>query len=150
MERINEKQLTLDKRYIRMAGIWAENSYCTRRQVGALIVKNQRIISDGYNGTPSGFENICEDENNVTKPYVLHAEANAITKIARSNNSSDGATLYVTAAPCMECSKLIIQAGIVRVVYRDAYRLTDGIELLQRAGVIVEQIDASQLEEADK
>ena len=115
MERINEKQLTLDKRYIRMAGIWAENSYCTRRQVGALIVKNQRIISDGYNGTPSGFENICEDENNVTKPYVLHAEANAITKIARSNNSSDGATLYVTASPCIECAKLIIQSGIKRV-----------------------------------
>ena len=140
METINEKQLTLDKRYIRMASIWAENSYCTRRQVGALIVKNQRIISDGYNGTPSGFENICEDENNVTKPYVLHAEANAITKIARSNNSSDGATLYVTASPCIECAKLIIQAGIKRVVYRDAYRITDGIDLLRRAGIEVEQV----------
>ena len=111
MDTNNEKQLTLDKRYIRMASIWAENSYCTRRKVGALIVKNQRIISDGYNGTPSGFENVCEDNNNVTKPYVLHAEANAITKIARSNNSSDGATLYVTASPCIECAKLIIQAG---------------------------------------
>ena len=141
METNNEKQLTLDRRYIRMATIWAENSYCTRRQVGALIVKNQRIISDGYNGTPAGFENICEDENNVTKPYVLHAEANAITKIARSNNSSEGATLYVTASPCMECAKLIIQAGIKRVVYRDAYRLTDGIDLLKRAGIEVEQVE---------
>ena len=143
------KQIELDRRYLRMAKIWSENSYCSRRQVGALIVKDKMIISDGFNGTPSGFENICEDENGVTKPYVLHAEANAITKMAKSNNSSAGATLYVTAAPCMECSKLIIQAGIVRVVYRDAYRLTDGIELLQRAGVIVEQIDASQLEEVN-
>ena len=138
---MSEKQLTLDKRYIRMAGIWAENSYCNRRKVGALIVKNQMIISDGYNGTPAGFENICEDDNGVTKPYVLHAEANAITKIARSNNSSDGATLYVTASPCIECAKLIIQAGIKRVVYRDSYRLTDGIDLLRRAGVEVEQVD---------
>ena len=137
MERINEKQLTLDKRYIRMAGIWAENSYCTRRQVGALIVKNQRIISDGYNGTPSGFENICEDENNVTKPYVLHAEANAITKVSRTSNSSEGATLYVTASPCIECAKLIIQAGIVRVVYSEEYHVTDGLDLLRRAGVEV-------------
>ena len=140
METNNEKQLTLDRRYIRMATIWAENSYCTRRQVGALIVKNQRIISDGYNGTPAGFENICEDENNVTKPYVLHAEANAITKIARSNNSSEGATLYVTASPCIECAKLIIQAGIKRVVYGEKYRLTDGIDLLERAGVVVEYL----------
>ena len=137
METTNEKQLTLDKRYIRMAGIWAENSYCTRRQVGALIVKNQRIISDGYNGTPSGFENICEDNNNVTKPYVLHAEANAITKIARSNNSSEGATLYVTASPCIECAKLIIQAGIKRVGYSEKYRLEDGLVLLKRAGIEV-------------
>jgi len=117
------KQLELDMRYIRMAKIWAENSYCERRKVGALIVKDKMIISDGYNGTPSGFENICEDENNVTKPYVLHAEANAITKIARSNNSSDGATMYVTDAPCIECAKLIIQAGIKRLVYSKEYRV---------------------------
>jgi dCMP deaminase len=127
------KQEALDKRYIRMASIWAENSYCQRRQVGALIVKDKMIISDGYNGTPSGFENVCEDENNLTKPYVLHAEANAITKIARSNNSSNGATMYVTASPCIECAKLIIQAGIKRVVYSEKYRLEDGIELLKRA-----------------
>lgn len=131
----SKKQEALDKRYIRMAGIWAENSYCKRRKVGALIVKDKMIISDGYNGTPSGFENICEDDNNVTKPYVLHAEANAITKIARSNNSSDGATLYVTASPCIECAKLIIQAGIKRVVYSEKYRLEDGIDLLRRAGI---------------
>ena len=120
-----------------MARIWAENSYCKRRQVGAIIVKDKMIISDGYNGTPSGFENICEDDNGLTKPYVLHAEANAITKIARSGNNSDGATLYVTAAPCIECAKLIIQAGIKRVVYSEEYRLKDGIELLQRAGIEV-------------
>ena len=137
MDTNNEKQLTLDKRYIRMASIWAENSYCTRRQVGALIVKNQRIISDGYNGTPSGFENVCEDENNVTKPYVLHAEANAITKIARSGNSSEGATMYVTASPCIECAKLIIQSGVRRVVYSEKYRLEDGIRLMERAGIEV-------------
>lgn len=124
-------------RYIRMAKIWAENSYCERRKVGALIVKDKMIISDGYNGTPSGFENICEDENNVTKPYVLHAEANAITKIARSNNSSDGATMYVTDAPCIECAKLIIQAGIKRLVYSKEYRVEDGINLLKRAGIEV-------------
>jgi len=128
-----------DHSYLRMAEIWAQNSYCKRRKVGALIVKDKMIISDGYNGTPSGFENICEDENGVTKPYVLHAEANAITKVAKSGNSSAGATLYVTASPCMECSKLIIQSGITRVVYRDAYRLMDGIELLKRAGIEVEQ-----------
>lgn len=131
----SKKQEALDRRYIRMAGIWAENSYCKRRKVGALIVKDKMIISDGYNGTPSGFENVCEDENNVTKPYVLHAEANAITKIARSNNSSDGATLYITASPCIECAKLIIQAGIKRVVYSEKYRLEDGIDLLRRAGI---------------
>lgn len=130
-----------DSSYIQMAAIWAKNSYCKRRQVGALIVKDRMIISDGYNGTPSGFENICEDENGVTKPYVLHAEANAITKVAKSGNSSAGATLYVTAAPCIECSKLIIQAGIKRVVYRDEYRLTDGIDLLRKAGIAVEKID---------
>ena len=129
----------LDRRYLRMAAIWAENSYCRRRQVGALIVKDKMIISDGYNGTPSGFENICE-EDNVTKPYVLHAEANAITKIARSSNNSDGATLYVTDEPCIECAKLIIQAGIRRVVYARAYRLHDGLELLKRAGISVDFI----------
>ena len=137
MEEKDLKQHKLDLRYLRMARIWAENSYCQRRQVGALIVKDKMIISDGYNGTPSGFENVCEDEGNVTKPYVLHAEANAITKIARSSNSSEGATLYVTASPCLECSKLIIQAGIKRVVYSEKYRLEDGIELLQRAGIEV-------------
>lgn len=130
-----EKQELLDKRYLRMSDIWAENSYCVRRKVGAIIVKNGMIISDGFNGTPSGFENVCEDIDGVTKPYVLHAEANAITKVARSNNSSDGATLYVTASPCLECSKLIIQSGIKRVVFHELYRLTDGIDLLTRAGV---------------
>ena len=130
-----------DEKYIAMAGIWAGNSYCKRRQVGALIVKDRMIISDGYNGTPSGFENVCEDENGVTKPYVLHAEANAITKVAKSGNSSDGATLYVTASPRIECSKLIIQAGIKRVVYKDEYRLTDGVDLLRKAGIEVEKVD---------
>lgn len=130
----------VDYRYLRMARIWAENSYCKRRQVGALVVKDKMIISDGYNGTPSGFENICEDESGVTKPYVLHAEANAITKLARSGNNSEGSTLYVTASPCIECAKLIIQAGIRRVVYAEKYRLTDGIDLLTRAGVEVEYI----------
>lgn len=128
----------VDYRYLRMARIWAENSYCRRRQVGALVVKDKMIISDGYNGTPSGFENVCEDEAGVTKPYVLHAEANAITKLARSGNNSDGSTLYVTASPCIECSKLIIQAGIRRVVYAEKYRLMDGIDLLERAGIEVE------------
>ncbi len=132
-----------DKRYLQMAGIWAQNSYCKRRQVGALIVKDKMIISDGYNGTPSGFENQCEDENGVTKVYVLHAEANAITKVAKSGNSSEGSTLYVTASPCVECAKLIIQSGIRRVVFRDAYRITDGIDLLRRAGIEVEQIPIS-------
>ena len=138
------KQETLDRRYLRMAAIWAENSYCKRRKVGAIIVKNQMIISDGYNGTPSGFENICEDENGVTKPYVLHAEANAITKVSRSNNSSDGATLYVTASPCVECAKLIIQAGIRRVVFTELYRMTDGVELLARAGVEIIHLPDSE------
>ncbi|QUB66158.1 deoxycytidylate deaminase [Prevotella melaninogenica] len=128
----------VDYRYLRMARIWAENSYCKRRQVGALVVKDKMIISDGYNGTPSGFENVCEDESGVTKPYVLHAEANAITKLARSGNNSEGSTLYITASPCIECAKLIIQAGIRRVVYAEKYRLTDGIDLLTRAGVEVE------------
>ena len=130
-----------DKSYLEMAEVWSHNSYCKRRRVGALLVKDRMIISDGYNGTPSGFENICEDENGVTKPYVLHAEANAITKVAKSGNSSQGATLYVTASPCVECSKLIIQSGIKRVVYRDEYRLTDGIDLLRRAGIEVERVD---------
>ena len=132
---LSEKQANLDLRYLRMASIWAENSYCNRRKVGCLVVKDKMIISDGYNGTPSGFENVCEDENNVTKPYVLHAEANAITKLARSSNNSDNATLYVTASPCIECAKLIIQAGIKRVVYGEKYRISDGIELLARAGI---------------
>lgn len=128
----------LDMRYLRMAQIWSENSYCSRRKVGALVVKDKMIISDGYNGTPSGFENVCEDENNLTKPYVLHAEANAITKIARSGNNSEGSTLYVTDSPCIECSKLIIQAGIRRVVYGREYRLTDGVDLLKKAGIEIE------------
>ena len=127
----------LDARYLRMANIWAENSYCKRRKVGALVVKDKMIISDGYNGTPSGFENVCEDDNDVTKPYVLHAEANAITKLARSNNNSEGSTLYVTAAPCIECAKLIIQAGIKRMVYGESYRLDEGLKLLERAGIEV-------------
>ena len=129
-----------DHSYLEMAEIWAQNSYCKRRKVGALLVKDRMIISDGYNGTPSGFENICE-EDGVTKPYVLHAEANAITKVAKSGNSSEGATLFVTASPCLECAKLIIQSGIKRVVYRDEYRITDGIDLLRRAGIEVEKLD---------
>lgn len=133
----NNKQRTLDYRYLRMAKIWAENSYCKRRKVGTLVVKDQMIISDGYNGTPSGFDNVCEDSRDLTLPYVLHAEANAITKLARSSNNSDGSTLYVTASPCIECAKLIIQAGIKRVVYAEKYRLEDGVALLQRAGIEV-------------
>ena len=130
-----------DDKYLQMAAVWAKNSYCKRRQVGALLVKDKMIISDGYNGTPSGFENVCEDENGVTKPYVQHAEANAISKVAKSGNSSAGATLYITASPCIECAKLIIQAGITRVVYKDEYRLLDGVELLRRAGIEVEKVD---------
>ena len=130
-----------DERYLEMAAVWARNSYCKRRQVGALLVKDRMIISDGYNGTPSGFENVCEDENGVTKPYVLHAEANAISKVAKSGNSAEGATLYITASPCLECAKLIIQAGIKRVVYSDEYRLTDGVDLLRRAGIEVEKVE---------
>jgi dCMP deaminase len=135
-----DKQQLLDQRYMRMAQIWAENSYCERRRVGALLVKDKMIISDGYNGTPSGFENVCEDENGLTKPYVLHAEANAISKVARSHNSSEDATLYVTASPCVECAKLIIQAGIRRVVFGEHYRLRDGLDLLERAGVEIQYI----------
>ena len=132
---MEEKQLAIDKRYLKMARIWATNSYCIRRQVGALLVKDKMIISDGYNGTPSGFENECEDEHDTTKSYVLHAEANAITKVAKSNNSSEGSTLYITTSPCMECSKLIIQSGIIRVIYQEKYRITDGLDLLERAGI---------------
>ncbi|MBO5538152.1 MAG: dCMP deaminase family protein [Prevotella sp.] len=134
---MTNKQELLDRRYLRMARIWAENSYCKRRQVGALVVKDKMIISDGYNGTPSGFDNVCEDDNNVTHPYVLHAEANAITKLARSSNNSEGSTLYVTSSPCIECAKLIIQSGIKRVVYGEQYRLADGLDLLRRAGIEV-------------
>ena len=134
-----------DKNYLDMAAIWDKNSYCKRRQVGALLVKNRMIISDGFNGTPSGFENQCEDENNTTKPYVLHAEANAITKVAKSGNSSEGATLYITTAPCIECAKLIIQAGIVRVVYAEEYRMSEGIELLKRAGIEVVNFNGDEI-----
>lgn len=141
---MEDKQYVLDCRYLRMARIWAENSYCTRRKVGALVVKDKMIISDGYNGTPSGFENVCEDENGVTKNYVLHAEANAITKLARSSNNSDGATLYVTASPCIECAKLIIQSGIKRVVYGEKYRLTEGLDLLKQAGVEILYINLNE------
>jgi dCMP deaminase len=141
-----EKQKLLDQRYLKMALIWAQNSYCKRRKVGALLVKEKMIISDGYNGTPSGFENVCEDENNQTKPYVLHAEANAITKVAKSGNSSEGATLYVTSSPCLECAKLIIQAGIKRVVFTESYRLDDGINLLKRANIEVKQVELEKIE----
>jgi dCMP deaminase len=141
----NKKQHILDQRYLKMAEIWAQNSYCKRRKVGALLVKDKMIISDGYNGTPSGFENECEDEENKTKTYVLHAEANAITKVAKSGNSSLGATLYVTSSPCIECSKLIIQAGIKRVVFTNNYRLEDGINLLKRANIEVEQIEPGDI-----
>jgi len=139
-----EKKLAIDKRYLKMARIWASNSYCIRKQVGALLVKDKMIISDGYNGTPSGFENECEDDQDTTKSYVLHAEANAITKVAKSNNSSEGSTLYITTSPCMECSKLIIQSGISRVVYQEKYRITDGLELLERA-----KIELVHLQEID-
>src|SRR6056297_307728 len=147
-----EKQIEYDKRYLEMAKIWAKNSYCVRRQVGALIVKGKMIISDGYNGTPSGFENICEDEYNLTKPYVLHAEANAITKVAKSNNSSEDATLYVTTSPCMECSKLIIQSGIKRVVFCDLYSKNEGLELLKRAKVEIVHLpdDEAKINKQDK
>jgi len=141
----NKKQQLLDQRYLKMADIWAQNSYCKRRKVGALLVKDKMIISDGYNGTPSGFENECEDEDNKTKTYVLHAEANAITKVAKSGNSSLGATLYVTSSPCIECSKLIIQAGIKRVVFTENYRLEDGINLLKRANIDVEQVEPGDI-----
>lgn len=139
-----EKQLQFDKHYLEMAQIWAKNSYCVRRKVGALMVKDRMIISDGYNGTPRGFENICELEDGTTKPYVLHAEANAITKVAKSHNSSQGATIYITSSPCVECAKLIIQAGIERVVFQEKYRNLDGVALLRRAGVLVDQIETNE------
>lgn len=139
-----EKQLEIDRRYLRMALIWSENSYCVRRKVGALLVKNQMIISDGYNGTPSGFENVCEDEFGVTKPYVLHAEANAITKVAGSSNDSRGSTIYITSSPCIECAKLIIQSGIRRVVYSESYHTDAGCKLLLRAGIELEYIDINK------
>lgn len=135
------KQLRLDEKYIRMAFIWSENSYAKRRQVGCLIVKDGMIISDGYNGTIHGFPNVCEDETNHTFPYVLHAEANAITKLCKHGNKSEGAIIYVTDEPCLECSKLIIQAGIRRVVYCREYRIHDGIELLNRAGIEVKHLE---------
>ncbi|MDD3688146.1 MAG: dCMP deaminase family protein [Bacteroidales bacterium] len=135
-----EKQRQFDKHYLEMASVWAKNSYCKRRQVGALIVKDKMIISDGFNGTPEGFENDCEDETGLTKSYVLHAEANAITKVAKSGNNSLGATLYVTTSPCIECSKLIIQAGIKRVVFLDKYHNTTGLDLLLRAKIEVVNI----------
>jgi dCMP deaminase len=144
--RNEKKQNLLDQRYLKMASIWAQNSYCKRRKVGALLVKDKMIISDGYNGTPAGFENVCEDGNDQTKPYVLHAEANAITKVAKSGNSSDGATLYVTSSPCLECAKLIIQSGIKRVVFTESYRLEEGINLLKRANIEVKQVSLEQLE----
>ena len=144
MEYKEKRKQDVDLRYMKMAYIWSENSYCQRRRVGALLVKDQMIISDGYNGTPSGFENICEDENGRTYPYVLHAEANAISKVAKSNNSSLDSTLYVTSSPCIECAKLIIQAGIKRVVYAEKYRLEDGLDLLMKAGIEVEFIDINE------
>ena len=140
-----DRQRKFDKHYLEMAAVWAKNSYCKRRQVGALLVKNKMIISDGFNGTPAGFENQCEDENDVTKPYVLHAEANAITKVAKSGNSSEGATLYITTAPCIECAKLIIQSGIERVVYSEEYRKSEGIELLKRANIKVENFKDDEI-----
>jgi dCMP deaminase len=147
-----KKQNLLDQRYLKMAAIWSLNSYCRRRKVGALLVKDKMIISDGYNGTPSGFENICEDENNLTKPYVLHAEANAITKVAKSGNSSEGATMYVTSSPCLDCAKLIIQAGIKRVVYTESYRTDDGVNLLERAKIEVKcvEIDLTSIKEENE
>ncbi|MBQ2076143.1 MAG: dCMP deaminase family protein [Bacteroidales bacterium] len=145
-ERKEDRQHKFDKHYLEMAAIWAKNSYCKRRQVGALLVKDRMIISDGFNGTPSGFENQCEDENDTTKPYVLHAEANAITKVAKSGNSSEGATLYITTAPCIECAKLIIQSGIKRVVYAEEYRKSEGIELLKRAKIEVENFKDDEVQ----
>ena len=137
----HHKQDKIDILYLRMAKVWAENSYCKRSQVGCLIVKDGRIISDGYNGTPSGFDNGCEDCDNNTLSTVLHAEANAITKIAKSTNSSEDATLYVTLSPCFDCAKLIIQAGIKRVVYSEVYRKTDSFKLLEEAGIEIKKME---------
>ena len=131
------KQEKYDRAYLKMAKTWGELSYCKRKKVGALIVKDRMIISDGYNGTPSGFENVCEDDENYTKWYVLHAEANAILKVAASTQSCKGETLYITLSPCKECSKLIHQSGLIRVVYSKAYKDTSGLDFLKRAGVIL-------------
>ena len=133
----NNKQLKYDKAYLRMASEWAKLSYCKRRQVGAIIVKDRMIISDGYNGTPTGYENICEDDEGYTKWYVLHAEANAILKVAASTQSCKGATLYITLSPCKNCSKLIYQAGITRVVYSTAYKDLSGVDFLEKSGIEV-------------
>jgi len=135
-----KKQLKYDKAYLRIATEWSKLSHCERRKVGAVIVKDRMIISDGYNGTPTGFENYCEDEDGYTKWYVLHAEANAILKVAASTQSCRGATLYITMSPCKECSKLIHQAGITRLVYRIAYKDTSGLEFLEKAGIELKQI----------
>lgn len=136
-----EKQLRYDKAYLKMALEWAKLSHCKRKQVGALIVRDGMIISDGYNGTPSGFDNCCEDENGETRWYVLHAEANAILKVAKSTHNADGATLYITLSPCKECSKLIVQAGITRVVFHNGYKDQSGVNFLKESGIIVEQIE---------
>jgi dCMP deaminase len=141
----NKKQNKYDKAYLRIAKEWSQLSYCKRKQVGAIIVRDRMIISDGYNGTPSGFDNCCEDQSGLTNWYVLHAEANAILKVARSSQTCDNATLYITLSPCKECSKLIHQSGIKRVVYHQDYQDTSGIDFLVRAGVIVEQIDGLEL-----
>ncbi|GIM51686.1 dCMP deaminase [Capnocytophaga cynodegmi] len=144
MDKQDIKQIRYDKAYMRMALEWAKLSYCKRKQVGAIIVKDRMIISDGYNGTPTGFDNCCEDEKGNTKWYVLHAEANAIMKVASSTQSSQGATLYITMSPCKECSKLIHQSGIKRVVYKDAYKDNEGIVFLEKAGV--EIVHLSEIE----
>lgn len=137
-----EKQFKYDVAYLRMAREWSKLSYCKRKQVGALIVKDKMIISDGYNGTPTGFENICEDDEGYTKWYVLHAEANAILKVAASTQSCQGATLYITMSPCKECSKLIHQSGITRVVYHHAYKDDSGLDFLMKAGVVIDHVPA--------
>ncbi len=141
---VSEKEKKFDKHYLEMASVWSKNSYCKRRKVGALIVKDRMIISDGFNGTPSGFENECEDKNNITKQYVLHAEANAITKVAKSGNNSKDATLYVTTSPCIECAKLIIQSGIKRVVYSNEYHKNEGLTLLKRANIELLNFDKNE------
>ena len=135
-----EKQLKYDSAYLKMAETWGQLSYCERKKVGALIVKDRMIISDGYNGTPSGFENVCEDEAHYTKWYVLHAEANAVLKVAASTQSCKGATVYITLSPCKECSKLIHQSGIVRVVYSRAYKDVTGLDFLKKAGVALQHL----------